>query len=410
MSKLNSNFLRNKKLLVCSCFIAMSIFPISFTIANPILIKISNTVMKDITLVGFIFTFFSAGSIIGAGTSGIICKFFHRNIVLKIIYFLQVISFLLISFWINLYIFYLSFLLIGFCAGFISVQLSSIISEIYEGQSGLYLNMLHMFFGVGAFIGPYLSLLADKWNLGLGGPFYLAAALSFINFLFAIFVWMPESNDYKVKNLVVSAELNDITGAGNLNSIKIKYGYLMMVLLIFSIIFAFSSREGINYWMPTFLMLNRNFDQATAGKILSYFWIASIGGRFTTGLFTKYFKIEGILFFQSILCFLVAIAAIVINNRSMIFIFVLLIGFLNAGFFPSILAIGSTYYRENKSLVISVLTAFLSVGGFLATGMVSIVYKYFSLQAGLIIVSSLILGVSVIMMIIYMILKRKRVN
>ena len=126
----------------------------------------------DIITIGYIFTFISVGFIIGAGTAGIICRFFHRNNVLKSVYFLQVISFLMIPLWNNLYGFYLSFLLLGFCASFISVQLSSIISEIYREQAGFYMNMLHMFVGLGAFLGPMLSLLADKWNLGLMSPFY----------------------------------------------------------------------------------------------------------------------------------------------------------------------------------------------------------------------------------------------
>lgn len=36
----------------------MSMFPISFTIDNPILVAISETVRVDIVMIGYIFTFF----------------------------------------------------------------------------------------------------------------------------------------------------------------------------------------------------------------------------------------------------------------------------------------------------------------------------------------------------------------
>jgi len=410
MGKTNPIFLKNRRLLIISCFISMSVFPITFTIANPILIKISENMETDIITIGYIFTFISVGFIIGAGTAGIICRFFHRNNVLKAVYFLQIISFLLIPLWNNLYGFYLSFLLLGFCASFISVQLSSIISEIYREQAGFYMNMLHMFMGLGAFLGPILSLLADKWNLGLMSTFYLASALCLFNFLFALFIWIPDSDEYTARKRADTSKINISNNPGSFGSIKARYGYLMIVLLMLSIIFSISSREVINYWMPTFLVLHRNFDSAVAGKLLSYFWLVSIAGRFVTGLLARIFKIERILFLQSILQFLVAIIAILINVKSLIFVFVLLIGFLNAGFFPSILAIGSQYYKKNKSMAISILTVSSGAGIFLATGLTSIVYKYFNLQAGLILVSSLVLIVSITMLLIYIIFKKEKIS
>jgi MFS family permease len=116
-------------------------------------------------------------------------------------------------------------------------------------------------------------------------------------------------------------------------------------------------------------------------------------------MLSRKIKLEYLLIIYGILQFVFAISAIATEKRMLIVVFFALVGFLNAGLFPSILALGSKYYENNKGFALSILTAFVGVGGLVGTVLVSILYESYSLRIGLIYVSSIVLGVSVIMMI-----------
>lgn len=63
------------------------------------------------------------------------------------------------------YIFLIAIIIIiGFCGGLALTIISAIIIETNIGKEGFYTNISHIFYSIGAFLGPYISIIVLKYN------------------------------------------------------------------------------------------------------------------------------------------------------------------------------------------------------------------------------------------------------
>jgi len=163
-----------------------------------------------------------------------------------------------------------SFLLAGVGAAFAEASMNPLIAKLYPEKSGFAINVLRVFWGVGAFSGPSLAgfLIAryGSWRLP-----YLAASATFIPFALATIAL-----SLKKPRLTLAPKRN-VPGNAYAGSLA------PLGLLVASAFFYFGAELGINAWLPSFLMLERNFSVKSSGLAVSLFWAFMAAGRLILG-------------------------------------------------------------------------------------------------------------------------------
>jgi hypothetical protein len=83
-------------------------------------------------------------------------------------------------------------------------------------------------------------------------------------------------------------------------------------------------------------------------------------------------------------------------------------GAFHSGIWPSLLALGSIYFKDRNNFVISILSVTGSSGGLFAVSLINFVYKNTnSLRLGLFIVSSFIFITFIILVVNYLVNRMK---
>ncbi|MHB8280896.1 MAG: MFS transporter, partial [Candidatus Humimicrobiaceae bacterium] len=175
--------MRLNRLLNYSLYFAISIFAITFTIASPIMIEIGGSISQAISNMGLLMTLFSSGFVAGSLLTGLLTRFIPKAFVLNISLVFQALFLLVFPFSNSFILMLIVYFIIGMSGGFIETLISLMLPEINKEQAGYYLNISQVFFGVGAFAGPYISSTVVRIGLNWELSYYFLAFLSFISFM-----------------------------------------------------------------------------------------------------------------------------------------------------------------------------------------------------------------------------------
>lgn len=170
------------------------------------------------------------------------------------------------------------FLVAGTGSAFGEISMNSIFTKAYPNRSGFALNSLHIFFSVGAFIGPALAGLLivayGSWRIP-----YLIACVAFAPLAAAAIVLLRRTRSTK------SAEVAD-QEASHTSKNKITEALIRGRALLLAGFFYFGAELGANAWLPSFLMFERRFPVELASLSIALFWAAMAAGRLGLGSLT----------------------------------------------------------------------------------------------------------------------------
>jgi FHS family glucose/mannose:H+ symporter-like MFS transporter len=401
--------LQNKKLIAASVVYSMIFVAVSITVASPILIEISNSLKISVALTGFLFTFLSIGYISGAALNSFVCKYIERKHVYRTVLFAQFALFLIFAISKNIYIAFASFFMLGICCGFLDVIVNTVIVEMFRGNPGISLNLTHMFFGLGAFLGPTISSQVVGGGLDWSFAVFIVAGLVLINFVLSLFLRIPLSDNYIGRKPLATPGLKESSNP-NHGRILPKLDTGLLLLIIFAFFAMAATQQGFSAWMPSFLRIERGYSSILAGQSLSFFWAMLSIGRLIVGIISRRIRLEKIVILLSFFCFIFAFISVYSSNKVLAFASFLLMGAFHSGIWPSLLAMGSIYFKERNNFVISILSAVGSLGGLFAVSFISFVYKNTdNLQLGLSIVASFIFIAFIILVVFYLI-NKARIN
>ncbi len=371
-----------------SLYFAISIFAITFTIASPIIIEIGESVTQDISNMGLLMTLFSTGFVIGSLLISILTKFFHKSLILNIAMLTQTIFILIFGFSTSFVLMLLVYFIISMCGGFIETLVSLILPEINKLESGYYINISQVFFGLGAFVGPYISSLIIRAGFNWKFSYFLLAFLAFLSFLFFNMLRMKYKNVYYSINKNNTIELKNNESKSNIgidaNNIKTS-AMKIFILFSFIMILYVASEDGLNAWIPTFFRMKKNFTPYQASQILSFYWLAIAGGRLLIGLSSKKINLMFLTIVISIGGFFFTLAGILVNNRYLSLIFFIITGLFFSGIWPNIVALSIEYlkYDKRRDPFVSLIISFGGIGALMAPWIVGRIFKFSSLFIGL---------------------------
>lgn len=376
--------MRANRLLNYSLYFAISIFAATFTIASPIMIEISRSISQDISDMGLIMTLFSTGFVAGSLLTGLLARFASKALILNIGLIIQAAFIMAFGFSGSFSLMLFVYFMIGLAGGLIETLVSLILPEINKTQTAYYMNISQVFFGVGAFAGPYLSSLIVRAGINWQLSYFVLAFISFAGFVFftilriryKILAPLPE-----ISNTAVSSTLCD----ENCCKIKNNSAVRIFILASFIMILYVASEDGLNAWIPTFFRLERGFSIYNSSQILSFYWLAIAAGRLVIGLLAKKLDLLKLTIIISVGGFISTLSGILVENRYLNLVFFIFTGLFFSGIWPNIVALSMDYFRNDKrkDTFVSLIIACGGIGALMAPWIVSSIFKISNLFIGL---------------------------
>jgi fucose permease len=155
------------------------------------------------------------------------------------------------------------FWLLGTAEGGLDVGANTLLIRLFPENLGPWMNGLHLFFGIGAFVSPLIVARAFLIDGTIAWPYWILAAS-----VVPVAFW------------VATIKSPEIPRQPTRRSDKISSGDRTTILLIATLLFAVVGAEvGFSSWIYTYALESGLADEPTAAYLTSAFWGAFTFGR-----------------------------------------------------------------------------------------------------------------------------------
>ena len=226
--------------------------------------------------------------------------------------------------------------------GTLNNVVNAVVSDVTEGNSSI-LNLLHMFFAIGAFISPFMVGVSIKMGMGWRLPVALVVLLSGILIIVFSFMQVGYANKISTENKLSFEFLTDIRF------------FIFMGILFFYV----GTESSINGWLVTYLINTNLLSEGGAQSLLSGMWIVVIVGRLTCAYISTKFSNEKILVGSSTGIIIFLFLFLISRNPIWIVFCIFALGISLAGIYPT--TVSNASYLINGSGIATGLM--LSCGG-----------------------------------------------
>jgi FHS family glucose/mannose:H+ symporter-like MFS transporter len=237
---------------------------------------------------------------------------------------------------------FILFFIAGVGWGIMNSLVNALVSDTVEGKGSI-MNLLHMFFAVGALIAPLIVGFLIKLDLSWSYAEIILSMLSFI--LFFVFLFMPLQSGQRNKG--------DVNSAQN-PFYNVRY-YIFAGLLFMYV----GTESSINGWLTTYLSDVVVLKKVSPQDVLSIFWVATIAGRLLSAHLSNFFSKEILLLIYS-LGGAIFFALFVLSSLELFVVLcVVMMGLFFAGVYPTTVANASSLIKGSGTAA----GIMLSLGG-----------------------------------------------
>jgi fucose permease len=374
----------NQRLFVCACLCLLT-FGIVLTTLGSVLPSVMERFGIDKASAGSLFLLMTFGILAGALIFGpIVDRRGYRAIVLGatalIIIGLEGVAFAPSMPWLRMAVF-----LIGFGGGIINGSANALVSDTSGADRGPRLNLLGVFFGVGAMGVPLVLAL-------LGGRFSHAALIAGVGALVLIPLAVIAATVFPQPK---QAQGFPIAAAGQL--LRDPLMLLMGVML-----FLESGIEiTVGGWTSTFVNEELAVAERTALILLSLYWAGMMIARLAIG--TALSRVSPFRILYVCLVIAVAAAALLLTTRTVALaalgVFLLGVGF--AAMFPTVLGFIGARYAVLSGTAFSAAIAMALTGGMLLPYATGVLAEEFGMRGSFLIVPGALLLLAVLLGILF---------
>ncbi|MFZ0868374.1 MAG: MFS transporter [Candidatus Sulfotelmatobacter sp.] len=240
----------------------------------------------------------------------------------------------------------ISAVLLGLGGGGLNTSTNALVSDLYGEDRGPMLNVLGIFYGIGALGIPLLAAVIAG-NFPIAQQLLICAGLAGASALLFLGVQFPEASGNRSFSWREALQVAQFPG----------------LLVLGFLLFCESGNEAsIGGWSSTYVA-ETGLGARTATLILAGYWAALMVGRLLVARMLKFVGKRQLVLGSGLGA--LAGAAILLTSRleGMLVAGVLLLGFSYAGVFPTALAVAGDSYRKMTGTVFGLLFAIALVGG-----------------------------------------------
>lgn len=314
------------------CFVALGL---SMSVMGPTLPSLADNVGVSLARISFIFTATNIGYLLGASGGGRLFDHYKGHRIMIIALGLMAISGVVIPIMHSFYGLLVVMFLFGLGQGLIDVGTNVSILWVFQSRVSPYMNALHFFFGLGAFISPIIVALVMEWAGGaITWPFWAIAALLFPGFL-GLAVFPSPENPEKETNKETSQ--------------KVIYKLVIPMVILFCLYVGVEASFG--YWIYSYATTTGVAGEIGASLMNSIYWGALMAGRLITIPLSRKVKPSRILLGNYILMILFFLVILIWPVQPvMVWIATIGLGLSVSSVFPTLLSLAETRMKVTGSV------------------------------------------------------------
>ncbi len=368
--------MKTKYLTYLSCFTVL-IFAMVLTVISPLIMEIARSFELDIGGVGIIFTYTFIGLTLFVPVGGYIADRIGKKKVLNIAVAgisLALTAFFTASDFLTLCI---ASIFIGGFGGIIESMASAFLHDINPEKPEYYVNMVQIFFGIGAVIGPLAvgqAILSGFTWRNCYAVLTLVMAVVALIFIFSFYDEQRTKANIGIKKIVKP-------NIKPMELIKNKY----FILLCLSMFFYTGSEVGAWGWMCTYLETGFMFTADKSTLAVSLFWIALTVGRVLCGMLTLKFKPVKIVIMLAFSSAIFTLLSAFVRSDFGIYFAVIAMGFAFSSQYPLIVSYAGNLFKSSTGTVFSLMVACSGVGNMLVPYLMGLTGEAVGMAASMII-------------------------
>ena len=263
-------------------------------------------------------------------------------------------------------IFYL-FLIFFFFMGIFGISINTIadaaISDTFKEKKGFYLNIAHVFFGLGALTSPILFNVVFSLTGNFRSIYFVLFIISFFTILLISVAKYPLADDEKIRPVV---------------TLQILKNKKFLLLCVFAMLSA-GTMHSISGWIPTLFNKYLNVSAQISNYALSFFWVAIVAGRIITAFLSKRFNEFLLIKVLNALMFIVLAVSFFLSSSYYLLANYLLFGFLIGGSFPLLVAYSAQIYPRYSATRLAIIFSFSAIGMLIVPTIVGVLTDYFAI-------------------------------
>ncbi|HNR02161.1 MAG TPA: MFS transporter [Anaerolineaceae bacterium] len=337
--------------IACCMFLAFGMFNAAI---GPVLGELAANTNSTLVMVGGVITFLFLGSLAAQLIAGPITDKIGLRVV--VLASLLLVAFGLPAFTnVRSYPLMLALVLItGLGQGGIDLSANLMVSGAYPKNTTPMLNLLHFFFGLGAFFGPALVGLSIAAT-GSGMIIQWVAAGIFLLLAFIVF-GMRDGNP--PASTISSVQPAEVTGQ------KSVYLSPFMWVIGLLILIYVGAEYGLGSWATRYMGLTAGMAEQNGALVTSAYWGALTLGRLAGAAASRRLDRTRLLGIALIGSFIGTLGLILSPDSVLLtIIFIIVTGFSFGTIYPTSVAVTVAQFPNNQGKAVGLLAALGSIGG-----------------------------------------------
>ncbi len=321
-------------------YAAFLILGMAAAVIGPTLGRLAEQTQTSLSLFSFIFVARSAGYLIGSLVGGHLYDRLPGHWVvaadLAVTVAMLALAPLVTWFWLLLVVLFL----LGIATGALDVGGNTLLVWVHREKIGPFMNGLHFFFGLGAFIAPVILAQAIVWSGGIRWGYWILALLALPVLLGVASQPSPAPIAEKGK-----------TQGGRVNR-------LLVILMVLFFFFYSGAEIAVGGWIASYTQAMGLADEVNAAYLTSFFWGALTIGRLLAIPITARLRPRTVLLIDLVGCLAsMALMAAFLHSLLAVQAGALGIGLSMASVFPTMIT-----FAGNRMVITGQITSFFFVG------------------------------------------------
>lgn len=313
---------------------------------------LGRSLLVETAIIGYCFSVFMIGRLIGISGSGMLIKTpaLNKNLYIRLVPLVLLISVAALQYTNSVTLLALCLFAAGVgIGGFYSIS-NMILVDLYSGkQKSFHISMINFFYSVGSICSPFIAGILLQNNFTWNRPYLVFAGIIILVLI------ITSTTDYSDLYAHKTAEVKDSQKmSGSL--------WIICAAIVMYILAEFS----ITYWTPVYMREALGKNALFAGSCVSTFWVAVLVGRLSAGFILRFVRPRAYILASGTLTILSLGMLYLLSTDTAILIAMFFSGLFCAGLFPSIFTYGTDLSESLKRTFPTLMMLSAATGSFLA--------------------------------------------
>ncbi|PIU64421.1 MAG: hypothetical protein COS84_08465 [Armatimonadetes bacterium CG07_land_8_20_14_0_80_40_9] len=368
-----------KRLITYLSYLSLLSYALSTTLVGPALSEIQNCFQVRESELGLLFAFQSIGFVSFVLLGGYLIDRYNIKLVNVLGQLDLSLGLLILSKAEAFSTAIFGFCLVGISGALIEVSTNTTISYLYQDKRASSLNLLHVYFGPGALIGPLFSAFLLNTGLKWQSVYLYAFILSGITLGLFLIQRFPER-----------VEVDKVDFSLFFKILKSRWTILLGIAIACYV----GAEMGTNNWVILYMERELSAKKLSASFFLTNFWLAMTVGRVLCVFLGKKIKEENLLFSLSISSVIFYVLFLFSFKLLSSGLFLILLGFSFSGIFATIIALGASRFPQALGTINGIIMTAVGIGFMLFPWLIGVLSTFSSLRGGMFLILFLLVMLS----------------